>query len=509
MKRDGKNKSLWQDKIPDYSPKKYEPESSIYDVVIVGGGVTGIVTAHELQKRGFQCLVAEAHNICFGTSGGTTAHLNTFFDKTYAEVVSDFGKKESEQLAMAARDAIDLYKNNIGSLMIDCEFSEHEGYVFAQNEKQVNELEKMYSSSLDAGVQVKYAEKIPVRIPFLKAISYAGQGQIHPVKYIYGLAEAFEANGGRIFENCFITAVDHGETISVHYDSGTLLAKHLIYATHIPPGVNLLHMRCAPYRSYVMAIELEDGQYPEGPAYDMEDPYHYYRTQETNGKKYLIAGGEDHKTGHEENTEQPFIRLENYLRKFFKIKEVTFKWSSQYFEPADGLPYIGQLPGAPENILVATGFGGNGMIYSHVAAKLLTEIITKSPDAYEGLFKPSRVKPIAGFSSFVKENADVAASLVKGVFSHNHLPELESMTPDSGQVVKMDNESVALYKDDSGSLLGVHPVCTHLKCVVTWNQTEKSWDCPCHGARYAIDGTVLTGPSDRNLSKVEISVHQS
>ncbi len=160
-------------------------------------------------------------------------------------------------------------------------------------------------------------------------------------------------------------------------------------------------------------------------------------------------------------------------------------------------------------MLVATGFGGNGMIYSHIAAKVLTDIITKSPDAYDGLFKPARVKPVAGFSSFVKENADVVASLVKGVFSSNHHAELEKMATDSGQVLKMDNESVALYKDDSGSLFGVHPVCTHLKCVVTWNRTEKSWDCPCHGARYAIDGSVLTGPSDRNLNKIEIPVHQS
>ena len=200
-----------------------------------------------------------------------------------------------------------------------------------------------------------------------------------------------------------------GKSFTVHYDGGTLQAKYMIYATHIPPGVNLLHMRCAPYRSYVMAIELEDGRYPEGPAYDMYDPYHYYRTQETNGKKYLIAGGEDHKTGHEENTEEPFARLERYLRGIFKIKEIKFKWSSQYFEPADGLPYIGQMPGGPENILVATGFGGNGMIYSHVAARVLTEKLTKSPDPYHGLFNPGRVKPVAGFSSFVKENADVAA----------------------------------------------------------------------------------------------------
>jgi glycine/D-amino acid oxidase-like deaminating enzyme/nitrite reductase/ring-hydroxylating ferredoxin subunit len=508
MKRDGANKSLWQDGIPDYTPKKFKPANTLYDVVIVGGGVTGITTAYELQKRGIQCLVVEAHNLCFGTSGGTTAHLNTFFDKTYEEVVSDFGNKESELLATAARDAIDLYKNNISSLWLDCEFSEHEGFVFAQNKKEADELEKMYSSSLEAGVKVKYAKKIPIDIPFVKAISYPGQGQIHPVKYIYGLADAFEGKGGQILENCFITSVDHEKIISLLYDGGTLQARHIIYATHIPPGVNLLHMRCAPYRSYVMAIKLADGKYPEDPVYDMEDPYHYYRTQEIDGEKYLIAGGEDHKTGHEENTEQPFERLESYLRGIFKIKEVKFKWSSQYFEPADGLAYIGRLPGAPENILVATGFGGNGMIYSHIAAKLLTEIITQSPDAYEGLFRPSRVKPFAGFTSFVMENADVAASLIKSVFSSHSLSDVDKMATDSGQVVKMDHESVALYKNETGSIFGVHPVCTHLKCTVAWNQTEKSWDCPCHGARYAIDGTVITGPSTRKLIKVEIPESQ-
>src|SRR4051794_5074246 len=218
MKRDGDNKSLWQDRLPDYSTKKFVVSNIPYDVAIVGGGVTGITTAYELQKRGLRCLVVEARNLCFGTSGGTTAHLNTFFDTSYAEVVSDFGKEQSASLATAAKDAIDLYKNNIRSLQIECDFSEHDGFVFAQNDKQVKELDDMYSSSLDSNVPVRYIDRISVKVPFLKAVCYEGQAQVHPVKYVHGLARAFEEKGGHIVENCFISSVDHGEILSLHYD---------------------------------------------------------------------------------------------------------------------------------------------------------------------------------------------------------------------------------------------------------------------------------------------------
>jgi len=353
-------------------------------------------------------------------------------------------------------------------------------------------------------MDVAYTDRIPVPIEFTRAIVYHEQAQIHPARYVYALARAFEEAGGVLVQQCRVTEVKGDKVLEVATTQGQIRVRSVIWATHIPPGINLLHFRCAPYRSYAMALTLKDDAYPEGLAYDMYDPYHYYRTQEVNGKKYLIAGGEDHKTAHEEHTDACFRRLEAYIRSCFDVKEIAFSWSSQYFEPADGLAYIGHLPGNPENVFVATGFGGNGMTYSHIAARLLSDLVLKGESRYSRLFDPNRLKPVAGFANFVKENADVVAQFVGKRFSREKLDGLAQLAPGEGRVVKYEGSVLALYRDDEGALHAVNPTCTHAKCSVGWNSAERSWDCPCHGARYSVDGEVLTGPASKGLEKIAI-----
>jgi glycine/D-amino acid oxidase-like deaminating enzyme/nitrite reductase/ring-hydroxylating ferredoxin subunit len=504
MKRDGAQTSLWQDRLPDYQPKKQEITNRIFDVMIVGGGVTGIATALQLQRQGKQCLVAEAFNLCFGTTGGTTAHLNTFFDNDYEQIRKDFGEDNAQLVARAASLALELYSANIESYRIDCGYEQKDGFLYAQDEKQAEQLDRIYEASKNAGVDVAYTDRIPVPVDFTKAIVYHEQAQVHPSKYVYALAKAFEEAGGVIVQNCRVKDFSGEDELSVDTSLGKIKANYLVWATHIPPGVNILHFRCAPYRSYAMAVTLNDDAYPNGLTYDMYDPYHYCRTQVVDGKKYLIAGGEDHKTAHEENTDACFTRLEAYIREHFDVREIAFKWSSQFFEPADGLAYIGHLPGNPDNVLVATGYGGNGMTYSHIAAITLTDLITTGRSEFAKLFSPDRLKPVAGFSSFVKENADVVKEFVGRFLTMDKLKDLADLAPGEARVVKYEGKSLALYKTDSGQLHAVSPVCPHAKCSVGWNSAEKSWDCPCHGSRFAIDGEVLTGPAREGLEVVEI-----
>ena len=292
---------------------------------------------------------------------------------------------------------------------------------------------------------MEYAKEIPVPVDFIKAIVYERQAQFHPAKYFYALAKAFEDAGGTLLQECRITGVKENNTLEIESSRGRINALQMIYATHVPPGVNLLHFRCAPYRSYAMAVKLKDDNYPDALAYDMYDPYHYYRTQEIDGEKYLIAGGEDHKTAHKENTEACFTKLESYLHKYFDIEEISFKWSSQYFQSTDGLPYIGHLPGNPDNIFVATGFGGNGMTYSHVTALLLTDLIANGKSRYEKLFDPNRIKPVAGFANFVKEAADVVGEFVGKWFSSSKIKELRNLANGEAKVVKYEGDILLLY----------------------------------------------------------------
>ena len=286
MKRDGATTSLWQHNIPGYTTTTATLPDQLFDVVIVGGGITGITTALLLQQAGKKCLVAEAHTLCFGTTGGTTAHLNTYLDNPYHTIAKDFGEESAQLVARATRQAINLVKQNVETYAIDCGYAEKGGYVFAQTAQQQKDLDNLMDAASKAGVDVSFSASIPVPVPFEKAMVFNAQAQIHPTKYVTALAKAFEQAGGIILQNCPVTDVADKEPLVIQTALGEVKARKLIYATHIPPGINLLHFRNAPYRSYVMAVTLKDGAYPDGWAYDMYDPYHYYRTAEVDGQKY-------------------------------------------------------------------------------------------------------------------------------------------------------------------------------------------------------------------------------
>lgn len=505
MKRDGALESPWQYKKEDFLPNETNETSNEYDVLIAGGGMTGIVTGLLLQKAGKKCIIAEANTLGFGTTGGTSSHINTFFDTTYGEVAKNFGADNAALLAKAAQESIDLIKQHIGLYHIECGFEEKTGYIFSLDEKQNSQLEDLVKSANEVKVAMDPVNDSPFPIPYLKIAIVPGQAQFDPVAYIFALAEIFEAGGGVIMTGCRVTGVEEASLLKIKTSKGEILARNLIWATHIPPGVNLLHFRAAPYRSYVIGVELNDNNYPDALGYDMEDPYHYYRSHKIGGKNYLIAGGEDHKTAHEENTEECFRKLEAYVRKYFDVKETAFKWSSQYYQPADGLPYIGHLPGNGDNIFVATGYGGNGMMYSHIAAVVLSDMISTGNSKYMGLFNPNRVKPVAGFADFVKEGADVVKNLIAGKFSGEEIKELADLAAGEAKLVKYEGKKIALYKDEQHHVFAVNPSCTHIHCTVSWNSAEKSWDCPCHGARYSCSGEVLNGPAVQDLQVIDLN----
>ncbi len=501
MERDGSLKSLWQEE--DRSSNNAQSGTiTHYDVIIAGAGITGCTTALELARAGRKCLLMEAHDIGFGTTGGTTAHLNTILDHTFPEIISNFGKEAAQLVARGLRSALQLVAENVRQYGIDCGHAWKEGYLCSSDRKQTDELEDIYRASSEVGVDVEWSDRAPIDRKFEKVMQIKAQAQMHPTRYIRALVQEFQKLGGQFVPNCRVHTVDDKDPLLVKTSLGEFRCDRFIYATHIPPGINLLHFRCAPYRSYVMAAELSDDRYPDGLVYDMEDPYHYYRTQQIDGRNYLIAGGKDHKTGHEDDHLSKFTELRQHLDKYFNIRQVTHQWSSQYFETTDGLPYIGTLPGHDERVMVATGFSGNGITLGTLSAIAFREKIEKGKSAYIDLFDPKRISPIAGFTDFVKENADVIGHMFSKPFLAEKVKEIEEIGPGEGKLVKYEGDQLAVHRDRNGGLHVVDPICTHAKCTVKWNNAELSWDCPCHGSRFGIDGTALTAPATRDLEQV-------
>lgn len=506
MFRDGARKSIWQEEIRRFSSDDQIVNNKIFDVIIVGGGITGLSTALELQKQGQECLLIEASNIGFGTTGGTTAHLNTFFDTTFDEAISDFGEENAKLLAEVGKEAIQIIQNNISEHNIDCDFQKKTGYIFALDEKQNKKLKKMIEGAEKVGIEMKFCDGVSFPVPFVSVASVPDQAQFHPIKYIKKLAEAFVSLGGIILEEC--TCLNHSEEdneISVETSKGLFNTKNLVYATHIPPGVNVLHLMAAPYRSYAIAFEIGDNKYSEDLMYDLYDPYRYYRTQIVDGKKLLIAGGEDHKTGHEQDTGTCFSNLENYVREYFDVGAAAYSWSSQYYESVDGMPYIGKLPGSKGNIYAATGFRGNGMIFGTISSKVISDLIMGNNSKYAELFDPGRIKPMAGFASFIKENVSSAADFVKDKLFKEKINSLAELNDGEAKVVKYEGESYAIYKETEGKTHILKSTCPHTYCDVHWNSAEKSWDCPCHGSRFAVTGRLLTAPSTEGLQRIRFN----
>ncbi|WP_294298569.1 FAD-dependent oxidoreductase [uncultured Chryseobacterium sp.] len=502
MYRDGARKSIWQEEI-----KRFSSEAGLhqlFDAAIVGGGITGVSTALKLQQSGKKCILLEAANIGFGTTGGTTAHLNDFFDTTFTEAINDFGKENARLLADVGQEAIGIIETNIKNYSIHCDFERKTAFLFALDEKQEKQLKDIVDGATEVGHDMRYVDEIPFPIPFKKAVSIPDQAQFHPIRYIKALCEAFINAGGIVLEDCLCEDYDEqDDAVVLKTSKGEIKAANVVYATHIPPGLSILHTTNAPYRSYAMAFSLKDENYPKDLGYDLIDPYHYYRVQEINGETLLIAGGEDHKTGHEEDTGECFSRLENYVRRYFDVETAYYSWSSQYYEPTDGFPYIGKLPGSQGKVYTATGFRGNGMIFGTISSQIISDLIINGSSKYENIFNPSRIKPIAGFTSFVEKNAVVAYDFIKDKLFREKITSLHEIGDGEAKVVKYENDSYALYKEPTGKVHLVKSTCPHAKCEVRWNSAELSWDCPCHGSRFNVNGKILTGPSVTALQRVD------
>ena len=495
--RDGALESPWQKEIAVPSQSSYNA-AKVYDCLVVGGGITGMTAALLLQRAGKHTLIADANCIGFGTTGGTSAHINTFADTTYKEAESAFSTEGAQLFADAIGEGFALIKKQIVDYQIDCDYESKPGFVYAENDDEANMLDDIYNGAKQVGVTVAYTEAVPTPVPFQKALLFEGQAQFHPLKYLTGLQSAYLAAGGAIRENTRVEQIEQKDGLHI---SGDIRARAVIYATHTPPNINLFNFECAPYRSYVLAVKLHGGKYPDALIYDSQEPYHYVRSHIVEDEELLLIGGLDHKTGHEE-PEKAFADLEKYARKYYPISSVKYRWSSQYYVPADGLPYIGKMPMAADGIFCATGYNGNGMMLGSIAGQILADLISGKQSKYQKVFSPSRIKPVDSFSEFVKENADVAYHFVADRFGLHETDSLKRLERSQGKLVEVNGEKVAAYRDEQGKIHALSPVCTHAGCIVSWNSEEKSWDCPCHGARYDIDGRVLTGPATKDLAKL-------
>jgi glycine/D-amino acid oxidase-like deaminating enzyme/nitrite reductase/ring-hydroxylating ferredoxin subunit len=497
--------SLWQTdtKLPAFAQIEHDVEC---DVLVVGAGITGMTAALLLQQAGARVALIEAQRIGTGETGRTTAHLTELIDARYRVIESKFGRGGARSAAESLRAAIDRIERIASELDADCRFERVPEYLYAEDEEQRRDLERELTALQHVGASAAWTEDFPLSMKVTGAVRVERQGRFHPLAYLRGLAERFVAAGGTIFEHTRMLSVTDEAPCRVRTERATIRARDVLLLTHVPVSNKVaLQTKLAAYRTYAIAAPLR-GAFPDGNFSDMQHPYHYVRVQPLASGRVLMIGGEDHKTGKNDDTEQCFLRLCEYASAHFPIGEITHRWSGQIIEPADGLPFIGKNPGA-EHVYVATGFSGVGMTFGTTAAMILSDAVLGRDNPWAHLYDATRVKPLAQALRVLAEGSDFPTSLVRDRLARGEVEDVDRVRPGEGRLVRAHGKTLAVYRDEAGLVHARSATCTHLGCHVQWNRAERTWDCPCHGSRFDVDGGVLNGPATEALAEVGEQQH--
>lgn len=487
--------------MPSFHPLRGNVEA---DVCIIGAGISGLTIAYLLSKKGLKVVVLDDGPILSGETQRTTAHLSNALDDRYYEIERVHGETCSKIAAESHSEAIDFIETFIKTEHVACDFSRVDGYLFLGPDQSTDLLDKELEAAHRAGLStVERLTRVPLpNIQTGPCLRFPMQGQIHPTKYLSALAVKTVELGAHIFTHTHASKIEEEQKpVTVHTHNGhTVRAEHLVVATNAPINDNvMIYSKQAPYRSYVIGLQIKKDAIPMALYWDTLDPYHYVRLQPLNATHdILIVGGEDHKTGQENDMERRLHALEQWTRVYFPdAEDVLYRWSGQVFETLDGLAMIGKKPGGPDWSFIATGDSGMGMTHGTIAGMILAELVVGSFHPWAEAYDPGRFH-LKSTTEFLKENANVGMTLVKD-WVKTEIDDPEKIKPGSGAVVRKGMSKIALYRDTDGKFHACSAVCPHKGCIVQWNDGEKSWDCPCHGSRYDADGHVITGPTMKDL----------
>jgi glycine/D-amino acid oxidase-like deaminating enzyme/nitrite reductase/ring-hydroxylating ferredoxin subunit len=500
----GQSTPIWHDTgdLPTYPPLAASTRTGI---AIVGAGLAGLSSAYMLAKLGFQVTVLDDGPVGGGDTGRTTAQITAILDKGYAETEQLRGEDGARLAAASHMGAIATIEQIVAEEGIDCGFQRLDGFLFLADDDTPDTLQEELEAARRAGLAVDLLlTGTPLGAADLgPSLRFAQQAHFHPLQYLAGLARAVTRMGGQIHCGTQVTKVHGGGICTLETSGGlTVTADSVVIATHAPINDALGYSsRVSPYLTYVVGMAIPKGSLPPFLAFDTEEPYHYVRIQPEATRDVLIVGGEDHKTGQADDQELRYARLEQWTREAFPMAgELLYRWSGQVHNSVDGLALAGPDL-VSQNVYVITGQTGIGMTHSTIGAQIVSDQIAGRANPYAELYRPARL-PARSLGEVVSEGLNVAAQyteLLKG----GDVRSEEEILPGSGGVVGWGPLKVAVYRDEAGLLHRRSAICTHLGCVVGWNDSEKTWDCPCHGSRFDPYGRVVNGPAPSDLSPAE------
>ncbi|MBM7690599.1 glycine/D-amino acid oxidase-like deaminating enzyme/nitrite reductase/ring-hydroxylating ferredoxin subunit [Peribacillus deserti] len=476
------------------------------DIAIIGGGITGITAAYLLLKEGKKVALIEADKILNGTTGHTTAKISAQHGLIYSKLIEQHGEQKAKLYYEANSNAIQFIRNLVNEYNIDCDFSTQDAYVFTESSEYLPKLEDETRAYEKLGIDGTFVETTPLSFPVKGAVLMRNQAQFHPLKYLSFLVDRIVEMGGQIYENTTAGDVKKGPPTKVtikNQNKNEVTSKHVLICSHYPSynKEGKYFARLHQERSYVLAVKTKK-EFPGGMYINAEKPVRSLRYTMIDGEKAVLFGGDGHKTGQDLDTKDYYEELVPYAEKTYGIKEIPYRWSAQDVHTLDGVPYIGHLTEDYENVYVATGYAKWGMTNGTNAASLIRDLVIGADNPYAEVFTPRRFNPNPTIKNFIKDNAEVAMHFVEGKLDKpNHT--LDEVGIDQGRVVTVNGQRAGAYRDKNGELFLVDTTCTHMKCELNWNNGDRTWDCPCHGSRFAVNGDVIDGPAKNPLKKVE------
>jgi len=498
--------SVWSARSKEPSTPALD-ENIHADVCIVGAGIAGMTTAYLLAREGKSVVILDKNKIGSGETANTTTHLSNVIDAGYREIEALHGAKGAQLVAQSHTAAIAQIESIVVEEKIDCDFGRLDGYLLFPDGDSQRKLQEEWQAAKRAGLRVRKLKQSPFDFNFGPCLRFPHQAQFHPLKYLEGLARAIKRLDGRLFGGTEVKEIKGGKTAKIRTKGRAIVsAAAVVVATNTPINDRgKIYSKQEPYRTYVIGAFVPANSIPKALYWDTEDPFHYVRLQRmhANGKTQdlLIIGGEDHKTGQAEGIEGRFALLATWGRKHFPgIKEIACRWSGQVMESMDGVAFMGRNPKDDPNVYIVTGDSGAGITHGTIAGILLRDLIVGRDNPWVTLYDPARKIRRAG-ATFPRENPNSGGEYVHWL-TPGEVGTVKEIKPGMGAVIHRGSSKIAVSRDDTGRLHQCSAICTHLGCIVSWNSTERSWDCPCHGSRFTPDGKLLNGPALGPLEKV-------